>query len=71
MGKMEKWKNVNFLTFSTSCFHNLERPLFVLEYRKRNFPGLFCLKQKGRKMATLIRKPWVNPLGKIAIVRLF
>ena len=70
-GKMEKWKNFNSLTFSTSCFHNLERPLFVLEYRKRHFSGLFCLKKKVRKMAILIPKPWVNPFGKMLNFRLF
>ena len=38
------WKNVNFWPFSTSCFYSLERRLFVLEYRKRHFPGLYCQK---------------------------
>ena len=40
----KRW--VNFSTFSTSCFYSLERPFFVLEYRKRHFPGLYCLKKK-------------------------
>ena len=60
-----------FFDVLTSCFHILERPLFVLEYRKRHFSGLFCLKKKVRKMAIFIPKPWVNPFGKMSIFRLF
>ena len=38
VGKMtifgpKPWKNVNFLTFGTSCFYSLERRFLVLEYR--------------------------------------
>ena len=60
-----------FFDVLTSCFHILERPLFVLEYRKRHFPGLFCLKKKVRKMAIFIPKPWVNPFRKMSIFPLF
>ena len=56
-----------FPTFSTSFIYSLERHLFVLEYRKRHFPGLYCLKQKAGKIAILGPKPWVNPLEKMAI----
>ena len=35
-----------FLTFLTSCFYNLEKRFFVLEYRKRQFSYLFYLKKK-------------------------
>ena len=44
-------KNVNFSTFSTSCFYTLERHFFVLQYRKRHFPNLYYLKKKkvGKK----------------------
>ena len=38
-----------FLPSSTSCFYSLERCFFVLEYLKRPFPGLYCLKKKGWK----------------------
>ena len=58
-------------TFSTSCFYSLEKRFFVLQYRNRHFPGLFCLKKKVGKMAFLGPKPWVNPFGKISICRLF
>ena len=43
------WKNVNFSTFWTSCFYSLERRFFVLEYHKRHFPCLYCLKNKNWK----------------------
>ena len=63
--------NVNFSTVSTSCFYSLERRFFVLEYRKRHFPVLYCLKEKIGKMAICGQKPWVNPFGKMSIYRLF
>ena len=61
-------KNGHFSNFSTSCLYSLERPIFVLEYLKRHFPGLYYLKKKRLgKMAIFGPKPWVNPFGKIAI----
>ena len=44
---------------------------FVLEYRKRHFPGLYCLEKKVGKMAFFGPKPWVNPFGKMSIFGLF
>ena len=44
---------------------------FVLEYRKRHFPGLYYLKIKLGKMAIFGQKPWVNPFEKMSIFRLF
>ena len=41
-------------------------PFFVLEYRKRHFPCLYCLKRKGQKMAMFGPKPWVNPFLKMS-----
>ena len=64
-------KNVNLSTFSTCCFYTLEKSFFVLEYRKRHFPGLFYLKKKVGKMAIFGAKPWFIPLGKMPIFRLF
>ena len=60
-----------FRLFETSFFDSLEGRFFVLEYRKRHFPGLYCLKKKVPKMAIFGPKPWVNPFGKISIFRLF
>ena len=60
-----------FRFFLTSCFYSVERRFFVLEYRKRHFPGLYCLEKKVGKMAIFGPKPWVNPLRKMSIFRLF
>ena len=65
------WKNVNFSTFSTSFFNSLERRFFVLQYRKKHFAGLYCLKEKVGKIAIFGPKLWVNPFGKMSIFRLF
>ena len=43
----------------------------VLEYFKRHFSGLYCRKKESTKMASFGPKPWVNPVGKMSIVRLF
>ena len=37
---------------------------FVLEYRKRNFLSLYCVKNKVGKMAFFGPKPWANPFWK-------
>ena len=59
-----------FLSFRTSCFYSPERRFFVLEYRKRNFPGLYCLRRKVGKMTIFGPIPSVNPFGKTSIFRL-
>ena len=46
-------------------------PFIVLEYRKTNFPGLYCLKKKVGKMAIFEPKPLVNPFGTMSVFRLF
>ena len=63
-------KNLNFSTFSTSCFYSLESRFFVLEYRKTHFPWLYCQKKVG-KVAIFGPKPWVNLFGKISVFRVF
>ena len=50
-----------FPIFGTSCFYSLEKRFFVLEYRKKDFPGLYYLKRKVAKIAIFGPKPWVNP----------
>ena len=52
-------------------FSQPRKPFFVLEYLKRHFPELYCLKNKVGKMATFGPKPWVNPFAKMSIFRLF
>ena len=59
-------KNPYFSTFWTCCFYSRERRFFVLEYHKRHFPGLYCLKKRG-KLAIFAPKPWVNPFKKMSI----
>ena len=56
-----------FLDFLNLFFYSLKRCFFVLEYRKRHFLGLYCLKKKVGKMG----QPWVNPFGKMSIFRVF
>ena len=65
------WKIVNISTFLTCCFYSLERRFFLLEYLKRHFSGLFCLKKYGEKMANYGPKPWINNFGNMSIFRLF
>ena len=62
-------KNVILSSFWTSCFYSLERRFFVLEYRKRDFPGLYCLKKKIWKNGNF----WTRTMGfgKMWVFRLF
>ena len=68
---LKEKKNVNFSSFLNSYFYSLERRINVLEYHKRYFPCLYCLKKKVGKMAIFGPKPWVIPFGKVSIFRLF
>ena len=58
---LEKCQFFDCLNF---LFYSLHRRFFVLEYRKKPFPGLYCLKKRVLKMAIFGRKPWVNPFEK-------
>ena len=60
-----------FRLFELLIFIALKGIFFVQEYRKRNFPGLYCPKKTVGKIAIFGPKPWVNPFGKISIFRLF
>ena len=53
------WKNVNFSSFSTSCFYSLERRFFILEYYTRHFPGLYCLEKERWKNGHF----WTKTMG--------
>ena len=64
MGQCPLWKNVNFLTVSTSSFYSLKRRFFVLEYRRRYFPGLYCLKKQLEKWPFLDKNHALTPLEK-------
>ena len=82
--KMEKWPFLDqnhgltpfekcqfFRHFKLLVFIAEKGVFFVLEYRKRHFPGLYSLRKKVGKMAIIRPKPWVNPFGKMAVFRLF
>ena len=60
-----------FGLFELLFFYRLEWRFFVLEYLRKHFPCLYCLKKKIGKMAIFRRKRWVNPFGKMSIFRLF
>ena len=61
-----------FRLFELVVFFSLERPFFVLEYRKKHFLGLYFLEKKNVGKMTIFRpKPWVKPFGKMSIFRLF
>ena len=60
-----------FRLFELLAFIAYKGVFFVLEYRKRHFPGLYCLKKKVTKMPIFGLKPWVNPFGEMSIFRLF
>ena len=75
---MEKWplldknhgltplEKCQFLTFWTLCFYSLARRFFVLEYHKRRFPGLYCLKKKLKKNSHFWTKTMGEPVWKNA-----
>ena len=58
------WKNVNFPFFWTSSFYSLERRFIILEYHKRHFSGLYCLKKKLEKWPFLDQNHGLTPLEK-------
>ena len=66
---LEKCQFFHFLNF---LFFIAQNSVFiVLKYRKRRFPGRYCLQLEVGKMVIFGAKPWVNPFGKISIFRLF
>ena len=58
---------MNFSTFWTFCFYSLERRFFLVEYRKKHFPGLFCLKRKSSKNGHC----YANPFRRMSIFLTF
>ena len=55
---------MNFSIFWTFCFYSLERRFFLVEYRKKHFPGLFCLKKKFEKWPLLYENHGLTPSEK-------
>ena len=66
-------KTAIFRLFKLIFFFGLERRFFVLEYRKRYFRGLYCLKKKTTtwKNGHFCTNPWVNLVRIMSIFRLF
>ena len=74
--KLEKWpfldqkhgltplEKCQFFDFKTSCFYSLESRFFVLEYRERHFPGLYCQKKKMQKSQFFEQNHGSTPLQK-------
>ena len=60
-----------FRLFELVVFIAYKGIFFVLEYRKRHFPDLYCLKKKIGKITIFGPKPWVNRFRKVSIFRLF
>ena len=60
-----------FRSFLTSCFFSQKRRFFVLDYHKKHFPGLYCLKRKLEKWQFLDQNHGLTPLEKMSIFRLF
>ena len=55
-----------FFDFLDLLFLKPRKAFFVLEYHKRHFPSLYCLKKKKvAKIDIFGPKPWVNPFGKM------
>ena len=58
------WKNVHFSTFFNFLFLQPRKEFFVLEYRKRHFPYLYCLKKTSWKNGHFWTKSMGGPLWK-------
>ena len=66
---LEKYQFFHFLIFL--FLQPRKAFFFVLEDRKRHFPGPFFLNKELEKWPFLYQKPWVNPFGKMAFFCLF
>ena len=62
---------ISFFFFLTSGFYRLKRRVFVLQYRKAHFSGLYLLKECGKWPYFDQNHGVSNPFGKMSIFRLF
>ena len=81
--KLEKWpfldqndgltplEKCQFFDLLNFLFLQARKEFFFLQYCKRHFPCLYYQEKKVGKMAIFGPKPWVNPLRKMSIFRLF
>ena len=80
---MEKWsfsdqnygltilQKCQFFDFLNFLFYSVKTRFFVLEYHKRQFSGLYCLKKKSWKNGYFLNKTMGYPLWKNVNFRLF
>ena len=59
----------NLGLFEPFVFMSWKGVFFILEYRKRHFLGVNCLKKKVGKMAISGLKAWVNAFAKMSIFK--
>ena len=64
-------KMSSFRLFELLSFIVQKGIFFILEYRKRYFPGLYCIRRKVGKISIFGPIPQVNSFGKMSIFRLF
>ena len=64
-------KMSSFRLFELLIFVVQKGIFFILEYRKRYFPGLYCIRRNVGKISIFGPIPQVNPFGKMSIFRLF
>ena len=64
-------ENSHFFDFLNFLLLQPRQVFFVLEYYETQFPGSYCLKKLGEKMANFGPKPLTNPFGKLSIFGLF
>ena len=60
-----------FRLFELLVFIAKKGIFFVLEYRKRHVPCLYCAKENLEKWPFLEKNHWLTPLEKKSIFRLF
>ena len=64
------FRKMSIFDFFNFLFLSVERSFFVVKYRERHFPCLYCLKKQVKIMVIFGHKPWVNPFGKVSIFRI-
>ena len=57
-----------FPLFELVVFFSLERLFLVLDYHKRHFPNVYCLKKKVGKMEFLDQQHWFFQLLELLVL---
>ena len=65
-------KNISIFRFVNFLFFIAYKGVFfLLQYRKRRYPAVYCLKQKVARIAIFVPKAWVNPFVKMSFFSSF